>query len=261
MTITDDQVAAVIDLADHTYRYVPTIVRGDASDDAHIGTLDITFARFGVFNEIDSYWEGRFLERLSPGAFKRTMNARADQIKPLFDHGYDPSIGNKVLGPVAEMGERDDGPFGVVPLLDTSYNRDLLPGFEAGLYGASYRFRVVKEEWDDEPGRSDHNPDGIPERTISEVKLYEFGPVTFPADPGTTVGLRSMTDHYMSRLAERGVDLSALDPPRRGTRPASTHDQNPPDPGTSGRSQENKSIRQAETRLAEIDLLQRKYLR
>lgn len=236
----------VIDLADHTYRFFPVPVRAADNEDG-IGTLDITFARFGVFNEIDSYWEGRFLERLAPGAFTKTMQERGDQIHPLFDHGYDPSIGNKVLGTISELGERSDGPYGVVPLFDTSYNRDLLPGFQAGVYGASYRFRVVKEEWNDEPGRSDHNPDGLPERTISEVKLYEFGPVTFPADPGTTVGLRSTTDIYLARLAERGTDLSALEP-RPCTRAANTATE-PPE-GTPTRNHITQE--QARTRLLSL---------
>ena len=50
-----------------------------------------------------------------------------------------------------------------VPLLDTSYVRDILPGLEAGLYGASFRFQVMQEELVQEPKRSAYNPDGIPE--------------------------------------------------------------------------------------------------
>jgi hypothetical protein len=84
-----------------------------------------------------------------------------------------------------------------VPLLDTSYNRDLIPGLQAGLYGASFRFAVMQEEFDSKPKRSDHNPTGLPERTITEAKVREFGPVTFPAYAGATAGLRSMTDEFL----------------------------------------------------------------
>ena len=40
------------------------------------------------------------------------------------------------------------------------------------------------------PGRSSHNPEGIPERTVHQASVFEFGPVTFPAYEGATAGLR-----------------------------------------------------------------------
>jgi len=166
---------------------------------AGLGVVDIEFARFDQFNEIDSYWEGRFLERYTPGSFAETIVERGDHIKVLYDHGHDPSIGNKVLGPHRNLRETPTGPAAELELLDTSYNRDLAAGIAAGLYGASFRFRVTAESWDDEPEESDHNPAGIPERTIERVELYEFGPVTFPADESTHVGMRSLTDRYRSQ--------------------------------------------------------------
>lgn len=191
-------------LTDNLFRsvYTPGAVgldqRAEGDESGHLATLDILFARFNSWNEIDSYWEGRFLERLAPGAFTKTMQERAGNIVSLFNHGHDPQIGDKVLGGIVDMGERADGPFLTVELDDTSYGRDLLPGLARGAYGASYMFRVVKEEWNDEPEASEANPAGIPERTISEVKLYEAGPVTFPADESTVVGVRSSTDRFWS---------------------------------------------------------------
>lgn len=200
----------------------------DQPDDDRLATLDVRFARFDQWNEIDSWFEGRFLERVAPGAFRKTMSERAGQIVSLFNHGHDPQIGDKVLGPITDMGERADGPFLSVALMDTSYNRDLLPGLRAGLYGASYMFRVIREEWSDEPERSDHNPLGLPERTIQEVKLYEAGPVTFPADEATSVGARSSTHRYLDlrtldalRAAQDGhPDTSSAANPTADTPPA-----------------------------------------
>jgi Caudovirus prohead serine protease len=128
-------------------------------------------------------------------------------MRVLFDHGFDPQIGNKVLGPIDVLREEEYGPYGEVPLFDTSYNRDLLPGLREGVYGASFRFRVQEERWDDEPAASDHNPKGIPERTILRAWVGEFGPVTFPANPAATAGMRSLTDHYYDGLRQR--DTSA----------------------------------------------------
>jgi HK97 family phage major capsid protein/HK97 family phage prohead protease len=152
------------------------------------------FAVFNRWTEINSFIEGRFMERMAPGAFRKTLRENRDRIKVLFQHGKDPQIGEKVLGPLQETGEDERGGTYEVPLLDTSYNRDLLPGLKAGLYGSSFRFRVMKEDVDQRPKPSDHNPEGIPERTVIEAHVMEFGPVTFPAYAEAGVGIRSITD-------------------------------------------------------------------
>ena len=43
--------------------------------------------------------------------------------------------------------------------------------------------------------RSAHNPKGLPERTILEARVYEFGPVNFPAYSDAT-----------SQLGKAGAD-------------------------------------------------------
>ena len=65
-------------------------------------------------------------------------------------------------------------------MLDTAYNRDLLPGLRAGLYGASFRFQVMREDLKKNPGESPANPRGIPERVVREAQVMEMGPVTLP---------------------------------------------------------------------------------
>jgi len=206
-------------------RAAPASVRALRSDDAAMPIMEVRFSRFDTWYEIDSWWEGRFLERTRRGAFTKTIKERLSQIRCLYDHGYDPQIGNKVLGSIESLTEERDSPVGVVRLFDTSYNRDLLPGLEAGVYGSSFRFRVVKEEWNDDPGRSDHNPEGLPERTITEVRLFEFGPVTWPANPDSTAGLRSLTDAYYARLRSR--DPSRVDELEARARMLRTPDRQP----------------------------------
>lgn len=183
----------------------PFEVRAE-DDDAPMPVMSTTFSVFDEWYEIDSYFEGKFMERTIRGAFADTIRDDIGDMKVLFDHGYDPSIGNKVLGPIRTLVEKKTGPYSEVPLLDTSYNRDLVPGLTAGVYGASFRFRVVGEEWDDDPGPSDYNPKGLPERTITKVKVYEFGPVTFPANPAATAGVRSLTDQFYEGLRSQNPD-------------------------------------------------------
>ncbi len=192
-----------------------SLFRADGADPADgLGTLVVRFSPFDTWYEINSFWEGRFLERTSPGAFKKTASEskRSDGLfstKVLFNHGMDMNIGDKILAVPHRFEEtREDGYHGPIiegDLLDTSYNRDLLPGLKRDAYGSSFMFNVIREAWNQEPGTSDHNPDGIPERTIQEVRAFEAGPVTWPASPTATAGMRSRggTDAWMERLAAR----------------------------------------------------------
>jgi hypothetical protein len=177
---------------------VASAVEARASD-GEMPTMVGHFSTYGDWYEVDSFLEGHFLESVSPRAFQKTMRESRDQMKVLYDHGQDPQIGNKVLGRIEELRSDNIGPAYIVPLFDTSYNRDLAPGLMAGAYGSSFRFTVEKDVWDHSPERSDHNPEGLPERTITEARVYEFGPVTFPANPKATVGARSTTDTFYQR--------------------------------------------------------------
>lgn len=181
----------------------PLELRADEESGDSLGRLVVRFSPFNQWYEISSWWEGDFMERTVHGAFAKTMRESGASVKCLFDHGYDPTIGNKVLCAPDDLREDPDSAVMEGELFDTSYCRDLLPGLRAGAYGSSFKFRVVKEQWDDDPGVSEHNPKGLPERTILEVRLFEAGPVCFPASPTATAGMRSMTDTYYDLLRTR----------------------------------------------------------
>lgn len=182
-----------------------------ASEDGGMPTMVGHFAVFNQWTEINSMWEGNFLERIAPGAFKKTFAENREGMRVLFQHGNDPVVGDKPLGPIQELREDDTGGAYEVPLLDTSYVRDLLPGLEAGLYGASFRFKVMREDIADSPKPSAYNPRGLPERTIREAQVMEFGPVTFPAYAGATAGVRSLTDEFLvARMARNPEQLAQL---------------------------------------------------
>jgi len=151
------------------------------------------FARFGVFNEIDSAIEGRFLERIEPGAFARTFKNNRDNIKLLFQHGLDQTVGQQPIGRITELRSEKAGPYYEAELFP-SVPPLVMDGLRAGAYGVSYRFSVVDEDWNPKPARSPENPKALPERTIREARVFEFGPVTFPADAGADIVVRSLTD-------------------------------------------------------------------
>lgn len=196
-----------------TYQSIPVDVvralsaapdlRAASTPDDGIGLLSGHFSAFGNFYRVNSLWEGEFLEQTAAGFTAQTIAEDRDSMRVLFDHGFDPQLGNKVLGPIRDLREDDTGPYYEVPLFDTSYNRDLEPGLRAGVYGASFRMRVLEDSWNDEPDPSDYNPKGLPERTITRAKVMEFGPVTFPANPEASASVRSVTDQFYDRLRQR----------------------------------------------------------
>jgi hypothetical protein len=122
----------------------------------------------------------------------------------------------------------------------------------------------MKEEFDQKPKESDYNPAGIPERTIKEVQVMEFGPVTFPASPTASAAVRSLTDVYAmrqfvrdpERLAElidsirdtaladgadasHSDDASRSDPPDPPPTAAPTVNPDPPEGGSSDSRKES----------------------
>jgi HK97 family phage prohead protease len=174
-----------------------------------LGLLTGYAAVFDVDTVIDS-WEGRFVERIARGAFRKTLSDDSERVKVLFNHGFDPAIGDKPLGKPAVMREDTVGLWVEVPLDDTSYNRDLVASLRSGaLDGQSFRFSVKREEWQEADGKE--RP--MPIRTLKEVRLFEFGPVTFPAYTATTAGVRAR-DAY---LAYRQARPDAGTPATSGT--------------------------------------------
>jgi HK97 family phage prohead protease len=168
------------------------------------------FAVFNEWAEIESRTEGHFMERMAPGAFKRTFDQRRDKIQVLFNHGGDPELGDKALGSIVSLDEDERGAAYDVELFD-GIPPLLMSGLRANKYGASFRFSVLREVIDRNPKASDHNPDGIVERTVTEAAVPEFGPVTFPAYEGASAGIRSMTDEYMfSRFVGNPKRLAQL---------------------------------------------------
>lgn len=167
------------------------------------------FLRFNEWTEIDSVWEGRFLERISPGAATKTLAENRMGMRVLFQHGRDPEVGDKPIAAINELREDDEGVYYEGSLFP-SVPPLIVDGLRAGQYGASFRFRVVREEINAEPKRTEQNPEGLPERTIKELHIMEFGPVTFPAYAGATAGVRSLTDEFVASKFTTGEGLRKL---------------------------------------------------
>lgn len=155
------------------------------------GGMPVLYGRFsapGEWAEINSSVEGHFMERMGPNAFETTIREHRDRIRALFHHGLDPRVGMQVLGRIERL--EPDTTY-EVPLFDTPEVRSLIPGLRDGQYGSSFRFQARRDEIKKHPGRSDWNPRGIPEVTVTEARVFEFGPTPLPAYKGASASVRS----------------------------------------------------------------------
>lgn len=204
-------------------------LRDAAAGDDQRPVLFGHFARFNEWTEIDSWFEGHFLEQIVPGAFRKTFRERRDQIRVLFQHGRDQELRDRPIAEPEELREDDEGAYHESRLFD-GLPEIVMEGLRAGQYGQSFKMEILREEFVEEPKASDHNPKGLPERSIKEIRLFEYGPVTFPAYANTTPGLRSLTDEFvfdwLKREPQRARELmGAIDLSQAALTAATTQDE------------------------------------
>ena len=221
---------------DDLYRavYQPEVAQLRAAEGDAAPMLYGHFAMFNEWAEVDSAYEGHFLERVAPGATLKTISENRRNMKVMFHHGLDVSMGKQLLGdvnsPDAQLFEDEYGPYYEVPLFE-GIPPLIMAGLRAGVYGVSYRFAVVRDDYVQHPPRSEHNPRGLPERTIQEMRVREFGPTPIPVQEKATAAVRSLTDEmFIERVRsdpERAERFSvALQPPPTNTM-AGTASSNP----------------------------------
>jgi HK97 family phage prohead protease len=154
------------------------------------GTLIGYGAVFNQWREVHTPREGHYFERIAPGAFTTAIAESRQRMKCTYRHGKDPELGYRSLGPITVLEEDEYGVYYEVQLLPADYTRTLVPGLKAGRYRSSFTFEVLTRDFVKEPGESAHNPDGLPELTIREVRCSELGPCLNPAYAGTCAGIR-----------------------------------------------------------------------
>lgn len=153
--------------------------RAEASNDGL--TLEGYAAVFNDWTTIQDR-AGSFQERIAPGAFKRTLGMTTPILQ--FDHGHHPMIGSLPLGRFTKIAEDERGLFVRARLSDNWLVEPVRDAIrDGGITGMSFRFSVVADEWE--------TRDDTEYRTISEVKLFEAGPVVWPAYSASSVGVRS----------------------------------------------------------------------
>jgi len=124
------------------------------------------------------------IERIEPGAFRRALAENQD-IRALFNHDA-----SAVLGRVPETLRLDEDEIGLryaIVLPPTQLGRDVAALVARGdITGSSFSFAVRSQRYD--------YLDGVAIRWLTDVDLYDVGPVTFPAYDATNAAVRAEAD-------------------------------------------------------------------
>lgn len=161
------------------------------------------FGYAAVFNSdtLIRSWEGEFRESFSRGAFTTTLRERMPVLQ--FDHGHDTRVGSTPIGVFQALRQDQWGLWVEGRLFDNEVVEPVRQAIEANaIRGMSIRFEVVRDEWRTTEGGKllteeqvlEHlyYRDELLHRTINEVRLFEAGPVVFPAYNQTSVGVRGV---------------------------------------------------------------------
>lgn len=141
-----------------------------------------------VFNSLSEDLGG-FREMIAPGCFTRAI--KECDVRALWNHNSDCVLGRTKSGTL-RLSEDAHGLRIDCDPPDTQWARDLMASIERGdIDQMSFGF-CVRQYPDGSRGASWSVVDGEDIRTLLDVELYDVSPVTFPAYPDTTVGLRSL---------------------------------------------------------------------
>lgn len=135
------------------------------------------------YTKLKDRWGDCFYEKISPGAFLKTLNEKTRDKFMLINHDW-----NKVVGRTnsnLELEEDNKGLRFSLEVPNTSDGNDLLENVRLGLVkGCSFGFNIVnqKTRWDD---------DWNFYRDITEVDLFEITATPIPAYSDTEISCRS----------------------------------------------------------------------
>ena len=144
------------------------------------GEADQIVGYAAVFNRTTDL--GWLTEEVAPGAF--TAAIKEDDVRALVDHDPSRILGRTSAGTL-DLSQDKIGLRMKIDLPDTSTGRDIRESISRGdVSGASFSFRTINDEWSTKEGKQ--------HRVLKKVRLFDVGPVSFPAYADTSVGVRNL---------------------------------------------------------------------
>jgi HK97 family phage prohead protease len=139
-----------------------------------------------------------FIERIAPGAFKRSLQSR-NEVKMLWNHDAGEPLAS-VRGGTLKLVEDERGLKVEATLANTTRGRDVAELIRSKTVDSmSFGFSVIKDSWSGDV------------RTLQAVRLFEVSIVSSPAYEGTagTVAVRSTTGIDADQLADALMRLES----------------------------------------------------
>jgi len=163
----------------------------------------------GTEYKFEGFWD-KFAERIMPSAFDNAI--KEDDVRGLFNHNPSMILGRTSAGTMNLSVDATGLRYDITPP-DTQAGRDVVEAIRRGdINGSSFTF-VAEDVTYREQKQEDDSILVI--RELHRAKLYDVGPVTFPAYESSTAGVRSageldsVREEYKAWKAEQGPPLAA----------------------------------------------------
>jgi HK97 family phage prohead protease len=182
-------------------RLIPEAFRGVKSAEVRMdGETPKLITGYGAvfYNADDPGTEYRiwndYYERILPGAFDRAV--KEDDVRSMFNHDSNQLLGRR-RGDASDTLRISVDSFGLryevdVDMSDPTH-QNLVPKLRSGkVDGASFMFEITRQSWLEEERGEGEAKRKVDVVQIEEVRLWELGPVVFPAYEAATSEARSV---------------------------------------------------------------------
>lgn len=177
--------------------------------DDDVPTIEGKLVPYGEWSEVNSLVEGHFMERFAAGSLTKTFQEGLGRIKGYFEHGMSRMFDRMPVMDIKAAWDTDEGGFFRAEILD-SVPELVKDGLRRGIYGASFGGKPIKGTRVRRPGASEHNPQGLEERTYTEVRGNDISLTPRP-HYSYPLALRSIADDLLiERLLEDPTRLRDL---------------------------------------------------
>ena len=145
---------------------------------------------------------GIIVERIAPGAFDRAVNE--DDVVGLFNHDANLVLGRKSAGTLHLRLDAKGLHYDINPPASSNVPESIRRG---DVKGSSFSFSVRGQKWEE----MKIDAKDVVIRTLTDVQLYDVGPVVFPAYGAASTGVRAFDPESLGRELDAWKNKRAID--------------------------------------------------